>query len=102
MRIEMDTKAQKNLRKLRVSDQATSQKANRVLRIMTEDPWDPRLNTTKFISYGHFPKARRSDRIWHTRISVSAKAWRVYWREEVVNDEPVIDILHIGPHLKGM
>lgn len=101
MRIEIDQKTQKNLRKLKMSNQATSQKVNKVLRIMSEDPWDPQLETTKYISYGQFSRASKADRIWHTRVSASGEAWRVYWRHQVDGDESVIDILHIGPHLKA-
>lgn len=101
MHIEIDKRTQKNLRKLKVSDQATSRKVHKVLQKMAEDPWHPQLETTKYISYGDLPRATKADRVWHTRISTTGEAWRVYWRQKPDEDKPVIDILHIGPHLKA-
>lgn len=48
-----------------------------------------------------FPHASQRDRLWDTPIGVGSKAWRIYWRELRSEAGVTIDVLYLGPHIKG-
>lgn len=101
MELELNPRARKTLRKLKQDDQSLFKRANVVLDRMREDPWHPQLTTHKYACAKDFPHARQGDRLWDTPIGVGTKAWRIYWRELRSDAGLKVDVLYLGPHIKG-